>query len=89
MDYNLIFFAVLVVTAIVVIVVNAKKKRWYTVYMENNDVFCAYRKLFDWWMIDMSGMLGFHDEDGKIIKVSKHKIIKVVEGIQPPTTVKG
>jgi len=88
MQFNLIVFVVFVVVVGILVVVGAKKKKWYTVFLANNDVIHVYRKMFDWWLIDISGMLGFHDKDGKIVKISKHWIIKVAEGLFPIPTSK-
>lgn len=88
MNFNLIVLGVVVVLMVILVAVGARKKKWYTVYMENLDVFHVYRKMFDWWTIDGSGMLGFHDENDKIVKVSKQYIVKVKEGILPIPTLK-
>lgn len=73
-----VFVGVLVV-AIVGFIVSGRRKRWYKVYLANNDVLCVYRVMSDWWWRDSSGMKGFRLPDGRVLDVSKHWIIKVEE----------
>jgi len=88
MNLNLIVLGVILVLIVILTLVGSRQKKWYTVFMANNDVFHVYRKTFDWWLIDISGMIGFHDENDKVVKVSKHYIIKIKEGILPIPTPK-
>jgi hypothetical protein len=75
-----ILIAVIVV-AFISIVFGGRKKKWYKVYLANNDVIPVYRKMSDWWWRDTSGMMGFRLIDGRRLNVSKHWIIKVEEDI--------
>jgi len=56
------------------------KKKWYDIYLANNDVIRAYRTMVDRiWRSDKTGIMVFHTEDDKTIRVSTHWIIKIVE----------
>lgn len=55
----------------------------YTIYMANNDVQQVTRSPMDWWMRDLggaNGMLAFRTQDGKILRVSKHFLLKIEDG---------
>lgn len=60
--------------------------RKYTIYMANNDVQQVSRSPLDWWFRDLggpNGMLAFHKQDGGIMRVSKHFLLKIEDGWQP------
>lgn len=54
-------------------------KKWYRVFLANNEVVRLSRGMSDQWIFDTSRMMSFHDENGKRVTISKHWIIKVVE----------
>lgn len=74
---------IVLLVAAVGFIVSGKKRRWYKVYLANNDTLMVYRKMSDWWWRDTTGIMGFRLVDGRHIKVSKHWIIKVEEAPYP------
>ena len=79
MDLTFWVFLAVVVIGILVVVIGGRKKRWYTIYLANNDIAHGFRTMFDWWWNDSTGIMGFRLPDGRKLKVSKHWILKVEE----------
>ena len=57
------------------------KKKWFEVYIGNNDVFKGYRTILDllWFDNPFSAFERYHLADGSVVRVSKHFTVKVVE----------
>ena len=71
---------VFLVGLILMVIVSRVKKTWDTVYLANDDVVTAYRTGWDrLWRSDEAGIMVFHTEDGKDLRISKHWILKIVE----------
>jgi hypothetical protein len=71
---------VLIVSFILLSVISRRKKTWYIVYLANDDTLKAYRTGWDrLWRSDEAGIMVFHTEGGKDIRISKHWIIKIEE----------
>ncbi len=80
MNIGLWVALVVFLCGLVVVAINSRKRVWYRVYLANNDEIRAYRSGWDkFWHGDEAGIMVFHTEDGKSIRVSKHWIIKIVE----------
>ncbi len=76
------FWVALAVIAcgMLVVAITSRKRVWYIVYLANNDTVHAYRSGWDkFWRGDEAGIMVFHTEDGKSLRISKHWIIKIVE----------
>lgn len=73
-----VFFCSLVAVAIV----SRRSKTWYRVYMANPEMSVehVYRTFWDkMWLSDWGGVMIFRLESGRIIRLSKHWIIKIEE----------
>jgi hypothetical protein len=79
MSAGTIVLILVVVVAVIATILGNRKKKWFKLYLANNDVLRVYRRMTDWWFGDSNAIMGFHLEDGRSMKVSKHWIIKVEE----------
>lgn len=77
-----IALGVFFVSVIALSVVARKSKTWYRVFMANPEMSVehVYRTFWDkLWVGDWSGVMLFHTENDKIIRIGKHWIIKIEE----------
>jgi len=59
-----------------------RKPRWYRVYLANPEMSELHVCRTGWdrmWGSEEAGLMIFHDDKGKSIRVGKHWIIKLVE----------
>ena len=47
--------------------IKSNNKKWYLVYLANNDVMLLYRMAKDWWVSDTKNRIVFHKEDGSVV----------------------
>ncbi|KKN22621.1 hypothetical protein LCGC14_0913300 [marine sediment metagenome] len=83
MSTSLILFLAILALVMLAVIIGGRKKRWYKVFMVNNDTFLGYRTTNDFWWRDSQGLIGFHSPDGRRIGVSKHNLIKIEEHDAP------
>lgn len=57
----------LVVIALIYVIISSRKKRWYKVYLANNDVLLLYKTVGDFWFREGSGKAIFRYEDGRVV----------------------
>ncbi len=83
---NLVAFwialSVFFISVVVLFILGRKRKTWYKVYLANSEMSeeRVYRTFWDkLWLGDWSGVMMFHTADGKVIRIGKHWIIKIVE----------
>jgi len=55
-----------IILAVIVMLIQSRRKRWYKVYMANNDVRLLYKTTTDWWFREGGGKLVFRDNDGRV-----------------------
>lgn len=67
MNPTLIVFLVLIVTVAAIIILSGRKRKWYKVYLANNDVQLLYKKAYDWWFRESGQRVVFRRENGNII----------------------
>jgi hypothetical protein len=79
MSAGTVVLVLVILAAVVTTILGNRKKKWYRLYFANNDVVRVYRKMADWWFSDSNSLMGFHLPDGRILKASKHHLIKVEE----------
>lgn len=73
---------VFLISVIALVIVARRNKRWYRVYLANPEMSVehVYRTFWDrLWLGDWSGVMLFRLENGKVIRIGKHWIIKIEE----------
>ena len=83
MNASLILFLAILILVILAVIIGGRKKRWYRVYMVNNDTMLVYRTTNDFWWRDSRGLILFHLPTGNRVGISKHNLIKIVEEDDP------
>lgn len=77
-----VVLAVVVFVAVMAVILGWRKGKWYKVYLANPEMseLHVYRSGWDrFWRSDEAGIMMFHTEDGKSVRIGKHWIIKIVE----------
>lgn len=73
---------VLLVAILLMVAIFKRTRRWYRVYLANPEMseLHIYRTGWDrFWRSDEAGIMVFHKDDGKEIRIGKHWIIKMEE----------
>lgn len=84
MNYIALWIAlgVFAVSMLILIIIGKQKKTWYKVYLANPEMSeeRVYRTFWDkLWLGDWSGIMLFRTVDGKVVRIAKHWILKIVE----------
>lgn len=77
-----IALVVFLISVVALAIASKKSKRWYRVYLANPEMSVehVYRTFWDrTWGSDWSGIMLFRAENGNVIRIGKHWIIKIEE----------
>jgi len=76
----LILLGMGIIAVIGTVIAGGFKKKWYKVYLANDDVVLVYKKWTDrFWQADRATTALFRYENGKAVRISVHWILKIEE----------
>ena len=76
----LILFGIIVIAVIGIAISGGFKRKWYKVYLGNNDVISVYKTWSDrLWQSDKALFSFYHLENGKRVRISTHFTLKIEE----------
>lgn len=72
----LVIFCVIILWALVVFATSMRKRKWYKLFLANNDILCVYRMSKDYWFNSVKDMVAFRFDNGRLVFITRRWILK-------------